>query len=73
MKSKVAAQRLLEIARKKKFDSASECKAELAEGRLFCLIIAQPAWSDMPAYETPESLARFAAPFGDILRRHILK
>jgi len=71
MKSKAAARRLLEIALKKKFDPASECKVELVEGRLFCLIIAQPAWSDVPAYETPESLARFAAPIGDILRRYI--
>ena len=70
MKSEAAAGRLLEVARKKKFDPARECKVELAEGRLFCLIIAQPAWSDVPAYETPERLARFAGPFGDILRRH---
>src|SRR5206468_203435 len=35
MKSPAAARRLLEIARKKRFDPASECKVELAEGRLF--------------------------------------
>jgi hypothetical protein len=73
MKSKAAAQRLLEVARKKKFNPASECKVQLAEGKLFCLVVAQPAWSGVPAYETPESLARFAAPIGDVLRRHVGK
>jgi len=70
MKSEAAARRLLDVARRKKFDPARECKVELAEGRLFCLVLAQPAWSDVPAYETPESLARFVEPFGHILRRH---
>jgi hypothetical protein len=73
MKSKAAARRLLEIARKKKFNPERECKVELAEGRLFCLVVAQPKWSDVPSYETPESLARFATPIGDILRRHTVK
>jgi hypothetical protein len=68
MKTKKAAQQLLEIARKKKPDFF--CKVELAEGRLFCLIVARSWWSGVKSYETPESLARFAQPIGDILRRH---
>jgi hypothetical protein len=73
MKSDAAARRFLEVAQKKKFKPESECKIELAEGRLFCLVVARPMWSDVPSFETQESLARFATPIGDILRRHVLR
>jgi hypothetical protein len=40
----------------------------IAEGRLFCLLVAQPEFSFAALYETNERLARFAAPLSDILR-----
>ena len=71
MRSQSAAQQLLEIAQKKK--ARDFCKVELAAGRLFCLIVARSWMIGVKSYETPESLARFATPIGDILRRHALK
>jgi hypothetical protein len=75
MRTEAAARQLLEIARKKKTGPGrgSFCKVELAAGRLFCLIIARSCWDGVPSYETQVSLARFATPFDDILRRHVLK
>jgi hypothetical protein len=70
MQAEAAAQQLLEIARKKKPTSFS--KVELAAGRLFCLIVARSWWQGVESYETQESLARFARPIGDILRRHAM-
>jgi hypothetical protein len=70
MKTEAAAQQLLEIARKKK--ATTFCKVELAAGRLFCLIVARSWWQRVQSYETQESLARFARPIGDILRRHAM-
>ena len=73
MKTEAAARRLLEIARKKKPKPGPGffAKVELAEGRLFCLIAARSWWQSVPSYETQESLARFAIPIGDILRRYV--
>jgi hypothetical protein len=42
----------------------------MAEGRLFCLVVAQPEFSFVKSYETTERLARFQAPLRAILRRH---
>jgi hypothetical protein len=69
MTTEAAARRLLAIARKKKPEGF--CKVELAAGRLFGLIVARSWMEGVPSYETPESLARFAQPVGDILRRHV--
>jgi hypothetical protein len=41
----------------------------MAEGRLFCLLVAAPAYSGR-LYETTERLARFQAPLSAILRRY---
>jgi hypothetical protein len=68
MKTEAAAHSLCDIARKKK--PQWFCKLELAVGRLFYLLVARSYWQDIPAYETPESLARFAKPLGEILRRY---
>jgi hypothetical protein len=71
MKTELAAGQLLEIARQKK--PTFFCKVELAAGPLFCLVVARSCWEGEESYETPESLARFEQPIGDILRRHVLK
>ena len=42
----------------------------LAEGRLFCLLVAEPAFSFAMLYETAERLARFDAPLRAVLSRH---
>jgi hypothetical protein len=71
MRTEAAARQLLEIARKKK--PTFFCKVELAAGRLFCLVVARSWMHGVGSYETPESLARFSGPLGDILRRHVGK
>jgi hypothetical protein len=42
----------------------------MAEGRLFCLLVAQPEFSFVRLYETAERLSRFQAPLSAILRRY---
>jgi hypothetical protein len=71
MRTEAAARQLLEIAREKKANTFS--KVELAAERLFCLIIARSWWHGVPSYETQESLARFAGPIGEILKRGVLQ
>ena len=73
MRSKAAARQLLDIARRRRPRPGrdSVCKVELAEGHLFCLMIARSWRSGVRSYETPDSLARFAGPLADILRRYV--
>jgi hypothetical protein len=71
MRTQLAAQQLLDIARKNR--STWFCKVEFSTERLFCLIVARSFVEGTTPYETPESLARFSQPIGDILRRHAMK
>jgi hypothetical protein len=60
--------RLLEIARRKK--PSGYCMIALAEGRLFCLIVARSFFEGIAPFETQQSLTRFEMPMTEILRRH---
>ncbi len=64
------AESLLEIARRKK--PLDYCMMPLAEGRLFCLIVARSFVLGVEAFETQQTLTRFVQPIVAILHRHAL-
>ena len=65
------AKTLLELSKKKKHPDY--CMLGLAEGKLFCLIVARSFDRDKKAFETSESLARFSKGFAGILSRYAYK
>ncbi len=62
-------QRLLEIAHQKK--PTDYGMIPLAVGPLFGLIVGRSFMDGIGAFETQETLARFAQPITDILQRHL--
>lgn len=46
------------------------CKLGVAEGNLFCLIVARSFVQGDEAFETDESLKRFSGDFGEVLKRY---
>lgn len=62
------AQSLYQMAEGNK--SANHCRLALARSRLFCLLVARSFVADTDAYETNESLMRFADRLAAILERH---
>jgi hypothetical protein len=62
------AKTLLELSKKKKHPDY--CMLGLAEGKLFCLIVARSFDRDKKAFETSDSLARFSKGFAGILSRY---
>ncbi len=67
--TEAAAQNLLEIARQK--NPSGYCMIPLAEGRLFLLIVARSFAQGIEAFETQQTMRRFAQPMMDILRRRL--
>jgi hypothetical protein len=65
------AKTLLELSKKKKHPDY--CMLGLAEGKLFCLIVARSFDRDKKAFETSDSLARFSKGFAGILSRYAYK
>lgn len=65
------AKTLLELSKKKKHPDY--CMLGLAEGKLFCLIVARSFDRDKKAFETSDSLARFSKGFSGILSRYAYK
>ena len=65
------AKTLLELSKKKKHPDY--CMLGLAEGKLFCLIVARSFDHDKKAFETSDSLARFSKGFAGILSRYAYK
>jgi hypothetical protein len=65
------AKTLLELSEKKKHPDY--CMLGLAEGKLFCLIVARSFDRDKKAFETSDSLARFSKGFAEILSRYAYK
>ncbi|HEV7891621.1 MAG TPA: hypothetical protein VGP08_13340 [Pyrinomonadaceae bacterium] len=68
MSSESAARELLDIANRQKPRSFS--MLALAEGRLFCFVIARSTEGGVEQVETGESIRRFHAPLSEIMRRH---
>jgi hypothetical protein len=68
MSSESAARELLDIANRRKPKSFS--MLALAEGRLFCLVVARSTEEGVEQAETDESIRRFRAPLSEIMRRH---
>ena len=64
----VAARQLLHIANRQK--SRSFSMLALADGRLFCLVVARSTEAGVEQVETGESIRRFYAPLSEIMRRH---
>ena len=65
------AKTLLELSKKEKHPDY--CMLGLAEGKLFCLIVARSFDRDKKAFETSDSLARFSKGFAGILSRYAYK
>jgi hypothetical protein len=65
-----AAKTLLELSKKK--NPADYCMLGLAEGKLFCLIVAR-SYEGKKAFETSGSLARFSKGIAGILSRYAYK
>lgn len=63
------ARALLEVAGRKK--PSDDAVLALAEGRIFCLLVARPFSVDAKNEETNESVRRFSAGLTEILRRHV--
>jgi hypothetical protein len=63
------ARALVEVAGRKK--PSDDALLALAEGRLFCLLVARSVVADAKNEETPESVRRFNAGLTEILRRHV--
>lgn len=68
LSSEADARALLEAAGRKK--PSGDAMLALAEGRLFCLLVASPGVANAKNEETPESVRRFSAGLTNILRRH---
>lgn len=67
-----SARDLLNLSREKKYphyNRGSESLIGVAEGRLFCLVVASSHVVDAGSNETPESLGRFSEGLSEILRR----
>ena len=62
------AKTLLELSKKKKH--ADYCMLGLAEGKLFCLVVARSLVADKKAFESSDSLARFSKGIAGILSRY---
>ncbi|MET0646312.1 MAG: hypothetical protein ABW208_06795 [Pyrinomonadaceae bacterium] len=67
--SEADARALLEIAGRKK--SPDDGVLALAEGRLFCLLVARAGFMSSKNEETNESVRRFSAGLAEILHRHV--
>jgi hypothetical protein len=65
------AKTLLELSKKKKHPDY--CMLGLAEGKLFCLVVARSYDRGKKAFETSDSLARFSKGFTGILSRYAYK
>jgi hypothetical protein len=63
-----AARTLLDLARR--HPPADYAMLPLAEGRLFCLVVARSFQQGVKPLETGEGLKRFATPMAEVLRRH---
>lgn len=69
LSSEAEARALLSVAaRKKPYDD--DAVLAVAEGRLFCLLVAKPGFGDEKNEETPEGVRRFSAGLSEILRRY---
>lgn len=68
LSSESAARELLDVANRRKPTSFS--MLALAEGHLFCLVVARSTEEGVEQAETDESLRRFRAPLSEIMRRH---
>ena len=65
------AKTLLELSKKKKH--ADYCMLGLAEGKLFCLVVARSLVTGKKAFESSDSLARFSKGIAGILSRYTYK
>ena len=65
------AKTLLELSKKKKH--ADYCMLGLAEGKLFCLVVARSLVAGKKAFESADSLARFSKGIAGILSRYTNK
>jgi hypothetical protein len=63
-----AAKTLLDLSKKK--SPVDYCMLGLAEGKLFCLVVARSVVDGRKTFETPDSLARFSKGISGILGRH---
>lgn len=68
LEDEASARALLDLADKKK--SAGYGMLALAEGRLFCLLVARSFTVGVESFETNESVRRFSAGLAEIMRRH---
>ena len=65
-----AARALLDVAKRKK-PVGDDSMLALAEGRLFCLLVARSVERGVASIEAPESIQRFSGGLTEILRRHV--